>query len=60
MTTCLLCGISNVTVTVAVPDCDASSVLVAVMVSLPGEAGALKSPLALIVPAFTDQVTAEL
>jgi hypothetical protein len=47
-------------VTVAVLDCDASSLLVAVMVSLPGEAGALKSPLALIVPAFTDQVTAEL
>ncbi len=37
-----------------------SCVLVAVMVTDPGAAGAVKSPLVLIVPALADQVTVEL
>jgi len=51
---------SVVTVTVADPDLVASSVLVAVTVTLPAEAGAVKSPLAEMLPELTDQVTAEL
>ncbi|HVC90224.1 MAG TPA: hypothetical protein VND66_06335 [Acidobacteriaceae bacterium] len=51
---------SVVTVTVADPDLVASSVLVAVTVTLPAEAGAVKSPLAAMLPELTDQVTAEL
>ncbi len=49
-----------VTDTVAEPDLVVSSVLVAVTVTLPAEAGAVKSPLAAMVPELTDQVTAEL
>ena len=49
-----------VTVTVAEPDLVVSSVLVAVTVTLPAEADAVKSPLAEMLPELTDQVTAEL
>ncbi|HVC90223.1 MAG TPA: hypothetical protein VND66_06330 [Acidobacteriaceae bacterium] len=49
-----------VTVTVAEPDLVVSSVLVAVTVTLPAEADAVKSPLAAMLPELTDQVTAEL
>ena len=48
------------TVRDAVPDFVASCVLVAVTVTLPAEAGAVKNPLVLTVPALADQVTAEL
>lgn len=48
------------TVTVAVPDLVVSWMLVAVTVTLPAVAGAVKTPLALIVPALADHVTAEL
>jgi hypothetical protein len=48
------------TVTAVVPDFVASSMLVAVTVTLPAEAGAVKTPLELTVPALADQVTAEL
>jgi len=45
---------------VAVPDFVASCVLVAVTVTLPAEAGAVKTPLAFSVPLLADHVTAEL
>ncbi len=48
------------TVTEAVPDLVVSWVLVAVTVTLPAVDSAVKSPLALIVPALADHVTAEL
>jgi hypothetical protein len=37
-----------------------SSVLVAVTVTVPADAGAVKSPLGLILPPLADHVTAEL
>lgn len=43
-----------------VPDAVVSWVLVAMMVTGPGAAGAVKSPLELMVPALAVQVTAEL
>ncbi len=48
------------TLTGAVPDFVASWVLVAVTVTLPAEAGAVKSPLELMLPPLALQVTAEL
>ncbi len=48
------------TITGAVPDFVASCVLVAVTVTLPAEAGAVKSPLELMLPPLALQVTAEL
>jgi hypothetical protein len=48
------------TVMAAVPDLVGSCVLVAVMVTVPADAGAMKAPLALMVPPLADQVTAEL
>ncbi len=60
MTTCLLGAVCNCTVTEAVPDFVVSCVLVALMVTEPGVALAVKSPLALIVPAVDDHVTVEL
>lgn len=60
MTTCVLCDACSCTVTVAVPDVVVSCVLVAVTVMLPVVAGAVKSPLELMVPALADQVTLEL
>jgi hypothetical protein len=48
------------TVTVAVPDLVGSCVLVAVMVDVPAEPGAVNTPLVFTVPPFADQVTAEL
>jgi hypothetical protein len=45
---------------VAVPDLVASCVLVAVTVTLPAEAGAVKTPLVFTVPLLADHVTAEL
>jgi len=47
-------------VTVACPDFVVSCALVAVTVTVPEEEGAVNSPLAFIVPALADQVTAEL
>lgn len=44
----------------AEPDWVVSSVLVAVMVMVPGDEGAVKSPLELMAPVLADQVTAEL
>ena len=48
------------TVIAADPDFAVLPVLVAVTVTLPAEAGAVRSPLELIVPALADHVTAEL
>jgi len=48
------------TVTEAVPDFVGSCVLVAVTVTAPAEAGAVKTPLVLTVPPLADQVTVEL
>ena len=48
------------TVMAEVPDLVGSSVLVAVMVTVPADAGAVKVPLVLMVPPLADQVTAEL
>ncbi len=48
------------TLTAVVPDITGSWVLVAVTVTLPAEAGAVKTPLALTAPALADQATAEL
>lgn len=48
------------TVTEAVPDLVVSCALVAVTVTDPAEAGAVKSPAESMVPAAADQVTAEL
>lgn len=48
------------TMTDAAPDLVVSCVLVAVTVTDPAAAGAVKSPAVLIVPAETDHVTAEL
>jgi hypothetical protein len=48
------------TVMAAVPDLVGSCVLVAVMVTIPAEAGAVKAPLVLMAPPLADHVTAEL
>jgi hypothetical protein len=48
------------TVTVASPDAVESCTLVAVIVTVPGEPGAVKAPLELMVPALAVQVTAGL
>jgi hypothetical protein len=48
------------TVTDAVPDLVGSCMLVAVTVTVPAVAGAVRMPLALTVPALADHVTAEL
>lgn len=60
MTTCRLGGVWNCTVTVAEPDCFVSCSLVAVIEIVPAAAGAVKSPLALMLPPLADHVTAEL
>src|SRR5579859_6372764 len=60
MTTCRLCAVCSCTVTEAVPDLVVSCVLVAVMVTEPAVAGAVKRPVALIVPAVADQFTVAL
>jgi len=52
--------LTDCTVTEAVPDFVASCVLVAVTVAVPAVAGAVKSPLVLMVPTLEDHVTAEL
>jgi hypothetical protein len=56
----VIVGGANCTVTDAVPDFVASCVLVAVTVTVPVEGGAVKSPLAFIVPSFAENETAEL
>jgi hypothetical protein len=56
----VIAGGVDCTVTDAVPDFVVSWVLVAVTFTLPAAAGAVKSPLALIVPAPADHVTPEL
>jgi len=48
------------TVTDAVPDLVVSCTLVAVTVTVAADAGAVRSPLELMVPALADHVTAEL
>jgi hypothetical protein len=48
------------TVMAAVPDLVGSCVLVAVMVTIPAAAGAVKAPLVFTVPPLADHVTAEL
>ena len=48
------------TVTDAVPDLVGSCVLVAVTVTVPAVAGAVRMPLVLTVPPLADHVTAEL
>ena len=53
-------GGGGCTVTEAFPDFVVSCTLVAVMVTAPAVAGAVKSPVELIEPAATDHVTAEL
>jgi hypothetical protein len=56
----VIAGGVNCTVIAAVPDFVGSCVLVAVTVTVPAEPGAVKSPLALMLPPFADQVTTEL
>jgi hypothetical protein len=56
----LIGSVCNCTVTVAAPDRDLSWLLVPVTVTVTGEAGAVTSPLALMVPPLADHVTAEL
>jgi len=53
-------GGDDCTVTDAVPDFVGSCMLVAVTVTAPAEAGAVKTPLAFTVPLLVDHVTAEL
>lgn len=53
-------GALDCTVTVAWPAIALFSTLVAVMVAVPADADAVKSPAELMVPAVTDHVTAEL
>jgi hypothetical protein len=48
------------TATIAVPDLLVSWVLVAVTVTVPGAAGAVKTPPAVMLPALLDQLTVEL
>ena len=56
----VLVGGVDCTVSIAVPDFVVSCVLVAVTITVPAEAGDVKSPLESMVPALADQVTAEL
>ena len=56
----MLGGVCNCTVTVAVPDFVVSWVLIAVTVTVHGKAGAVKSPLASMLPPLADHVTPEL
>ncbi len=56
----VMVGEVNCTATEAVPDLVVSCVLVAVTVIRPAVAGAVKSPLVLIVPPLADHFTAEL
>jgi hypothetical protein len=60
MTTCRLTGVWNWTAMVATPETIAFPVLVAVTVTLPVVAGAVKSPLVLMAPRLAVQVMAEL
>jgi hypothetical protein len=53
-------GEGGCTVTDTVPDFVGSCVLVAVTVTVPAVAGAVRMPLALTVPPLADHVTAEL
>jgi hypothetical protein len=53
-------GCAVCTVMAEAPDLVGSSVLVAVMVTVPADAGAVKVPLVLMVPPLADQMTAEL
>jgi hypothetical protein len=48
------------TLTVAVPDFVVSCTLLAVTVTVPADAGAVRSPFSLIAPPVADHVTAEL
>jgi len=52
--------VADCTVTESTPDFDVSCVLVAVTVTLPDEAGAVKRPLELTVPPLEDHFSAEL
>jgi hypothetical protein len=56
----VIVGEVSCTVIIAVPSLVVSWTLVAVTVTVPAEAGAVKSPLGLIVPPLADHVTAEL
>jgi hypothetical protein len=56
----VIVGGVDCTVTDAVPDFVVSWVLVAVTFTVPGEAGAVKRPPALMVPPLADHVTSEL
>ncbi len=56
----VMVGGADCTITGDVPDFEASCVLVAVTVTVPAAAGAVKSPVALTLPPFADHVTAEL
>jgi hypothetical protein len=56
----MLCGVCITTVIAASPDFVESWVLVAVTVTLPAEAGAVNSPLELMLPPLAVHVTAEL
>jgi hypothetical protein len=56
----VIVGGGNCTAMVAVPALVVSSVLVAVTVTVPADAGAVKSPLGVILPPLADHVTAEL
>jgi hypothetical protein len=60
ITTCRLAGVCNLTVIAAVPDFEASCVLVAVTVALAGAVGAVNKPFASIDPALALHATAEL
>jgi hypothetical protein len=56
----VIVGGANRTIMAAVPVFVVSCVLVAVTVTVPAEAGAVKSPLGLMVPPLAVHVTAEL
>jgi hypothetical protein len=56
----VIVGDVNCTTTAAVPDFVVSCVLVAVTVTVAADAGAVKSPLELIMPPLADHITAEL
>ena len=56
----VIVGEVNCTVMAAVPAFVVSCVLVAVTVTVPAAAGAVKSPLGVILPPLADHVTAEL
>ena len=56
----VIVGGVDCTVTIAVPNFVVSWVLVAVTIAVPGKAGAVKIPLALMLPPLSDHVTPEL